>query len=97
MPQLVPEVELIVVDNASTASLEPLRAAYPDLRIVIEPLKGAASARNCGVAETQAPRLFFLDCDCVPAADWLKTALRIAPEADVIGGAIAVFDETPPP
>jgi GT2 family glycosyltransferase len=97
MPQLVPEVELIVVDNASSDSLEPLRTAYPDLRIVIEPLKGAACARNRGVAETQATRLFFLDCDCVPAADWLETALRIAPQADVIGGAISVFDETPPP
>lgn len=97
VPQLTPAVELIVVDNASTESLAPLRAAHPGVRLVIEPARGAANARNRGVAETTAPRLFFLDCDCVPAANWLATALRIASGADLIGGRIEVFDETPPP
>lgn len=96
-PQLTPEVEVLVVDNGSTEDLAPLHAAYPDLRIVTETTKGAANARNHGVAETSAPRLFFLDCDCVPDADWLATALRIASRADLIGGRIDVFDETPPP
>lgn len=97
MPQLVPGVELLVVDNASTEDLSPLRAAWPELRIVHEPRKGAAEARNRGVAETSAPRLFFLDCDCVPAADWLASALAVADHGDIIGGAVTVFDETPAP
>lgn len=97
MPQLVPGVELLVVDNASTEDLSPLRAAWPDLRIFREPRKGAAEARNRGVAESSAPRLFFLDCDCVPAADWLAAALAVADRSDIIGGAVAVFDETPAP
>lgn len=96
-PQALPQVEMIVVDNGSTDSLDTLRAEFPDLRIVIEPRKGAACARNRGVAETTAPRLFFLDCDCVPDADWLATALRLAETSDIIGGSIWVFDETPPP
>jgi GT2 family glycosyltransferase len=96
-PQLGPEIELIVVDNASSDSLETVRTAFPDLRIVVETAKGAAMARNRGVQDTTAPRLFFLDCDCVPGTDWLATALAIAPRADVIGGQISVFDETPPP
>lgn len=97
MPQLTPQIELIVVDNASTDSLDLLRAAFPGLRIVTEPRKGAACARNRGVAETTAPLLFFLDCDCVPDADWLASALRLAKTADIIGGAVRVFDETAPP
>ena len=97
MPQIGEGVELVVVDNGSTASLDSVRAAYPKLRIVTEPLKGAASARNRGVAETTAPRLFFLDCDCVPAADWLSNALQLADQADLVGGAVRVFDETSPP
>lgn len=97
MPQLVPGVELLVVDNASTEDLSSLRAAWPELRIVHEPRKGAAEARNRGVAETSAPRLFFLDCDCVPAADWLSSALAVADHGDIIGGAVTVFDETPAP
>lgn len=96
-PQLLPSIELVVVDNASTLDLTPIRIAHPDVRIIVEQRKGAAEARNRGVNETSAERLFFLDCDCIPAADWLETALRLADQADVIGGRISVFDETPPP
>lgn len=99
MPQLAaaPEVELVVVDNGSTQDLTPLRAAYPDLRIVIETTKGAAAARNRGVAETTADALFFLDSDCVPDTDWLATALLMRGAGDVVGGQVSVFDETPAP
>jgi GT2 family glycosyltransferase len=92
-----PGVEVLVVDNASTEPLDDVRARFPGLRIVIEPGKGAALARNRGVAETTAPRLFFLDSDCVPDPDWLATAFKVAARADLVGGAIRVFDETPPP
>jgi hypothetical protein len=33
----------------------------------------------------------------VPAPDWLATALVAATKADLVGGRIDVFDETPPP
>lgn len=97
MPQMTLSVEVIVVDNASTQSLDPIKQTFPSLRMVIEPRKGAAEARNRGVAETTADRLFFLDCDCIPSTDWLETALQIAPRADIIGGSVTVFDETAPP
>lgn len=97
LPQIGPDVELVVVDNGSIAPLDPIRAAYPAVRIVTEPLKGAACARNRGVAETTALRLFFLDCDCVPGPDWLSTALQVSDNGDLVGGAVQVFDETPPP
>ncbi|MFN4128290.1 MAG: glycosyltransferase family 2 protein [Paracoccaceae bacterium] len=97
MLQGTPKTEVIVVDNGSSQPLEAVRVAYPSVRIVTEVCKGAANARNRGVAETTAPLLFFLDCDCVPDPDWLTTATAIASTADVIGGQIDVFDETPPP
>ena len=90
-------IEVVVVDNASTQSLEPVRAVYPDLRILTEPEKGAAAARNRGARETTAPYLFFLDADCVPYPDWVETALRVKSRADVVGGQVSVFDETPGP
>lgn len=90
-------VEVLVVDNASTESLGALVAAYPGLRFTTEHAKGAALARNRGVAESQAETLIFLDADCVPAAGWLAAARAAAPRADIVGGAIDVFDETPPP
>lgn len=97
MPQMTPSVEVLIVDNASTQSLDPIKQTFPSLRMVIEHRKGAAEARNRGVAETTADRLFFLDCDCIPSTDWLETALHIAPRADIIGGSVTVFDETAPP
>lgn len=102
LPTVPAEVEVVVIDNGSSESLGPLHKAWPELRVITEPRKGAACARNRGVRETTAPLLFFLDCDCVPAADWLARALHVAEvqlagRADLVGGAISVFDETPPP
>lgn len=91
------DTEIVVVDNNSTVSLEGVRAAFPSVRFVIEPEKGAALARNRGVLETTAQRLFFIDADCVPAPDWLAVGRDIASRADLIGGRVDVFDETPPP
>ncbi|MFN4157375.1 MAG: glycosyltransferase family 2 protein [Gemmobacter sp.] len=97
MPQVGAGIEVVVVDNASTDSLGPVRAVYPGLRIVTEPAKGAANARNRGVAETTAPRLAFIDSDCLPASDWVQAIGLAAPKGDLVGGRVDVFDETPPP
>lgn len=91
------DAELIVVDNLSDQPLNGLIAEFPFARFVTEPAKGAANARNRGVADTTAPVLCFLDCDCVPAPGWSAAALAAADRADIVGGAIDVFDETPPP
>lgn len=99
-PQLAaagPRVEAVVADNATPGGLAALAAAHPGIRFVTEPTRGAAAARNRGVAETTAPGLAFLDSDCVPAPDWLATALRLAGAARVTGGRVDTFDETPPP
>ena len=90
-------VEIIVVDNGSTQSLEEVIAEFPNIRFLVEPKKGAAAARNRGVAETTAPFLFFIDADCVAAPDWLTVARDVVLKADLTGGRVDVFDETPPP
>lgn len=90
-------VDILVVDNGSTQSLAGLQAAFPMVRFLTEPEKGAAAARNRGVRETTAPILIFIDADCLPAQDWLGVARTVAPKADLIGGRVDVFDETPPP
>jgi GT2 family glycosyltransferase len=89
--------EILVVDNGSTQSLSAVQVAFPQVRFLTEPEKGAAAARNTGVRQTTAPTLVFIDADCVPAHDWLTVARRVAPKADLIGGRVDVFDETAPP
>ena len=96
-PQVGPDTEVVVVDNASTEDLTPVAGAHPTVRFVVEPQKGAANARNRGVDETGAPAFAFLDADCVPRADWLAAARAAVAEGTVAGGRIDVFDETPPP
>lgn len=97
MPTVPTNIEVVVVDNGSTDSLAPIYAGWPDLRIVTEAQKGAAAARNRGVRETTAPWMFFLDADCVPDPNWLEVALKTVSQADVVGGSLRVFDETPAP
>lgn len=89
--------EILVVDNGSTQSLAEVQAAFPAVRFVTETERGAAAARNRGVAETTAPLLMFIDADCVAAPDWVATGRAVAGKADLIGGHVGVFDETPPP
>ena len=83
----------MVVDNGSN----PAPQVPKGVKLVIESQKGAAQARNRGVAETTAERIFFLDCDCVPDPDWLEVALSTGARADIVGGTVTVFDETAPP
>lgn len=90
-------VEVIVVDNGSTLPLDDVRAAHPDVRFLSEPARGAAHARNTGVAASRGGILAFLDADCVPALDWLATARAVVARADLVGGEVTVFDETPGP
>ena len=91
------QCEILVVDDGSTQSLAAVQTAFPRVRFLTEPEKGAAAARNTGVRHTTAPILVFIDADCVPAPDWLTVARRVAPSADLIGGRVDLFDETPPP
>ncbi len=89
--------EAVVVDNGSPADPAPRVARFAGIRCVTETARGAAAARNRGVAETTAPVLAFLDCDCVPAPDWLARCRDAAGRGDLMGGRVDTFDETPPP
>lgn len=97
VPQADSKVEIVVVDNQSDQDLTDVITKFPSVRFVLEAEKGAAAARNRGVAETVAPALAFLDADCVPRAGWLEQARGLSGADRVTGGAIEVFDETPPP
>ena len=90
-------VEIVVSDNGSDADMTALQARFPQVKVVVERAKGAANARNAGVAASTAPWLFFLDSDCVPAEDWLDRAMATGGRDVIIGGRVDVFEETPPP
>ena len=95
--------EVIVVDNGSTQSLDRLRDDFPRVRFHDQPERGAGPARNLGVAVSTAPRIAFIDADCVAEPGWIARALEFSPPEDpelhrcVVGGFVGTFDETPPP
>ena len=89
--------EILVVDNNSPNPPNRLHAMFPQVRFLCEPEKGAGPARNHGVNASSAPLLLFIDADCVPDHNWLAMARQVAPRADLIGGRVDVFDETPAP
>ncbi|MBI5105906.1 MAG: glycosyltransferase, partial [Solirubrobacterales bacterium] len=80
------EHELVLVDDGSR---EPLAGA----RVRLSPARGAAAARNAGVAAASGEVVAFTDADCAPAPGWLTAALAaLDAGADVVQGPVV-----PPP
>ncbi|PPS45651.1 glycosyltransferase family 2 protein [Chroococcidiopsis sp. TS-821] len=83
--------EVIVVDDGSPMSLEPVVAPFSK-RLTLTLLKqvnsGPATARNHGAAKANGKFLVFTDDDCAPASTWLtalEKCFETAPES-LIGG-----------
>jgi glycosyltransferase involved in cell wall biosynthesis len=66
-----PSHEIIVVDNASTDDT-PLVARSYGVRLLYEPRRGPAAARNCGLRAACGEVVAHLDADTVPTRRWLR-------------------------
>ncbi len=89
--------EIIVVDGNSTdktlSIAKTYSSRYPILSVVVEHEKGAAAARNRGIAEAQFSLVAFIDADCIAPPQWqdiLITAYieekRLDPNVVAVGG-----------
>src|SRR5438093_10484670 len=67
------KLELRVVDNESSDGTVAALSEYGD-RIVLlhERTRGAAAARNAGLAAATGEVIAFTDADCVVDPDWLR-------------------------
>jgi GT2 family glycosyltransferase len=88
--------EIIVVDDGSPRSLEPIVRRFSDMNIQFIRLgqnRGPAVARNVGIARSQFEHVAFTDNDCLPSKDWLIQlfeAIRVAPARIAgVGGRVA--------
>jgi hypothetical protein len=84
--------EIVVVDNdpvgSAAAMVGALRSSSPwPLTCVHAPRPGVATARNAGLAATDAPLIAFLDDDEAASPGWLAALLKAREET----GADAVF------
>ena len=94
LAQMLPPLEVIVVDDESTDETPQVLAAYGDrIRVVRQKNQGVAVARNAGVAAARGDLVAFLDADDV----WLprKLELQLARfEADPALGLVHCGSET---
>lgn len=88
--------EVLAVDGHSTdGSCEVLRAR--GLRILRDPGRGPAAARNVGVQHARGRIVAFTDADCVPRFDWLSRLVEPfadAPDVGAVAGAMRMPRDT---
>lgn len=96
------QFEVVVVDDATPQSLEPIVAPFKsrlNLKYLRQPIqRGPAAARNLGVRGATYDTIAFTDNDCIVAPDWaleLFIQLRDAPArvAGVGGRVLAATDD----
>lgn len=90
--------EVIVVDNGSDQSIEPMVSRFPQAKSAYEAQPGSYAARNKGVAIAQGEILAFTDSDCIPMPDWLEkgvaTLMRV-PNCGIVGGKLVPLYQKP--
>lgn len=82
--------EIIVIDNATPGGVADIAREFPRVIVLTETQRGAAPARNKGLAAARGDAIAFIDADCVAAPDWLAQGLAGLGAADLSGGRIIV-------
>ena len=88
--------EIIVVDNSpDQAKAARIGETHRGERLnyFLQPVAGAALARNTGAAAAKAPIIAFIDDDIVADRGWLAgllDAFAVHPEAGVVGGRVSL-------
>lgn len=104
-PPSLPWGVLVVNNNCTDHTDQVVQAAIaagqiPHLRLVREPVQGLTPARLCGICQTTAPWVAFVDDDCHLQPDWVAQAMDFAaqhPTCGAFGGRVTLAWETPPP
>ncbi|MGB3532884.1 MAG: glycosyltransferase [Microcoleaceae cyanobacterium] len=85
------QFEVIVVDDGSSVSLEPIVAPFKqniNITFITQANQGPASARNTGATKAKGKFIVFTDDDCQPKPDWLnnlEAQFKLTPNC-LVGG-----------
>jgi len=77
--------EIIVVNNGSTDRTATVAREFP-VRVVDEPRRGVAQARNAGIAQARGELVVFTDADCVADRNWIEALVKRLSSEDGLGG-----------
>lgn len=86
--------EVIVVNNEEQNELPRIEIDHSgNVTVVHEPEPGSYAARNRGARQAVGEILAFTDSDCIPDADWLKSALLHfeGVDCELAGGKVEIF------
>jgi glycosyltransferase involved in cell wall biosynthesis len=95
--QTNPNVELVVVNDGSTDETPQILSKFQDprIRVISQPNRGLAAARNTGLRESSAPLIALLDSDDYFLPDKLAIQseyLLQHPEIGMVGGGIQIVN-----
>lgn len=76
--------EILVVDDGSRDATQQTVASF-GARLLTQPHKGPAAARNLGVRESQGDIVLFTDADCEPSPHWIEALVRAFKDPEVAG------------
>ena len=100
LDQTLLETEVVIVDDGSTDSTpavcSSLAARDQRVRVIRQPNRGLASARNTGLAAAKAEWIAFLDDDDLWVADALAVMLGNVSDDDAVAGLCRRFDSEDP-
>lgn len=69
------DVEVIVVNNASTDNTNDIASSFSDVIVVDEPRKGLVQARHAGLAASSGELVANVDADTILPKGWLKKVM----------------------
>lgn len=92
--QTVRPYEVVVVDNNSTDATAAIALSYPFVRVVFEPNRGLAHARNAAFNAARGEIIGRIDVDSRLAPDWVERVERIFsdPSVDAVSGSLGFHD-----
>ena len=90
------DVEILVVDNASTDDTAQVARSFASgaipVRCTVEPRNGQSFGRNCGIAQTRGELILFTDDDVRVPPGWLEGMCEpmVQGKATVVAGGVCL-------